>query len=388
MYIGSLQKGGAERVMVNLAAYFHAEGYRVTLVTTYIAREEYEVPHAAWAVSGNGTYQAQVVETADQYISVDPHGGEEGGIARVFSAAKLDGLSRFAGFRARYDTLRGIWKDLQPDLILSFSGKNNIMAIQTARGLSIPVVVSVRGRPAREYAGRAMDLSMRLFFPKAAGIVLQTRGAMEYFPKRIQKKACILPNSVNPAFMRPIYTGEREHTIVSVGRLDSNKNQEQLIRAFAKTAGADPSYELRLYGDGPSRAQLEELCRELQIGDRVRFMGLVSDVPEQIAKAGIFVLPSKTEGMPNALIEAMSLGIPCISNDCPYGPSELIEPGVNGLLTPVGDVDAMAGCLAELMNDPALAASMGERASKVQEMYSPERINRLWKDYFDKIMMQ
>ena len=385
LYIGSLQKGGAERVMGNLAEYFYAQGMRVTLVTTYFHPPEYVLPHGAW----------------------DPVTGEplenESGIRRVYSDPPADLLTggRLHNFKVRFDNLRGIWRRLSPDLILSFSGKNNLMAVATAKGLKhtitdnkgrqvrrpLPVVVSVRGMPAREYSGRGMKLCAQALFAHAAGVVLQTGGAAKYFRRAVRKKSVILPNSIHPAFLRPPYEGKRRKEVVCVGRLDGNKNQGMLIRAFAKTRDAHPEYTLHIYGDGRKREDFETLSEELGIRDRVVFHGAVSGVDRRIDQSEIFVLPSKTEGMPNALIEAMSLGLACISTDCPsYGPRDLIRDGENGFLVPVDRDDIMAEKLAVLMSDPSLRARLGAAAARVQELYNPDRINRQWLDYLKGLM--
>jgi glycosyltransferase involved in cell wall biosynthesis len=440
MYIGSLQRGGAERVMVNLAEYLWSAGWRVTFVTTYIAHDEYELPHAAWKVTGdldtggigsdplmhdigsvtdrlaflkqnrgtatdesesacktsgiseNGSadtpsdiVMARVCDTESDYICVDLHGGLKGGIDRIFSAAQDSKAGRIRGFMLRFDTLADIWKRLKPDIILSFLGKNNIMSILTAKDLNIPVVVSVRAKPSEEYCGRLMKLSMNYTFPRAAGVVLQTEGAAAFFSDKIRKKVTILPNSINPSFIKTPFTGVRDKTIVTVGRLDDNKNQEMLIRAFAQICAACPDWQVHLYGDGPSRDRLEKLTAGLGITDKVIFMGQSSDIPGKIFRAGIFVLTSDTEGMPNSLIEAMSLGIPCVSTDCPFGPSELIRPHENGELVPVRDTEALGKVLADLMQHRDRADAMGREASKIQKLYSPDMINRRWEQYLQSI---
>ena len=427
MYIGSLQKGGAERVMVNLAEYFHEQGYRVTFVTTYLSRVEYEVPDAAWKVLETGqepqeqelcrpdpaqkqkTDVQRVLTVAGDYATVSFNNRElQAGqaekpkaccsyIGRVFSAPLLEELtgSRIGNFRTRCKRLRSIWKTLAPDLILSFSGKNNVMAIMTSFGLGIPVVVSVRSNPSREYANRLLRMAMLSTFRHAAGVVLQTDGAMQYFPKVVQKKSVILPNSIHPDFIREPFQGVRDKTVVSVGRLDDNKNQALLIKAFAKISQQQqPSYTLHLYGDGPCRGKLEKLAEDLNVQDKVFLEGIVDKVADRIMQAGIFVLSSDQEGMPNALIEAMSLGIPCIATDCPCGgPKDLIRDARsdsaygNGLLTPVGNVDKMAESLLYLMTDQGRAAQIGMRAARVQKQYSPEAINARWKEYLDSLMV-
>lgn len=417
MYIGSLQKGGAEHVMVNLAEYFWSRGYHVTLVTTYIASNEYEVAHAAWKVIGSDTdkpngkiynnmdfdkhydkglspkidhnvdmLQASIVDKPGQKVLVDPHGGIEGGIDRIFSDIDDSGLSRLGAFKKRFDTLKNIWKDIKPDLILSFIGKNNLMAIMTAKSLHIPVVVSVRAKFEMEYPSKAMRLAMRYTFPKAAGVVLQSRGASMQLPESIKKKTVVLPNSINPDFIRDMFKGDRDKTIVTVGRIDENKNHKLIIDAFNKIRNEYPDYELHIYGDGPDRDKLFRYAGAKGLNDKVIFEGSVTDVADKIQASSMFVLASDMEGMPNALIEAMSLGIPCITTDCMYDTSELVKDNINGIVIPKGDMDAMAEAMKKLIDDHEYAARLGNSASRIKEEVAPDVINRKWEDYFQSIM--
>ncbi len=390
MYIGSLQKGGAERVMCNLADYFFEEGYKVTLVTTYLAPEEHDVKHAAWKRVPAGAPDAELVMDLDENPAwVDPEGGEKNGIDRVFSALlKSQQKDRLTNFRLRSKKLKDIWKKLDPDLILSFSGKNNIMALSTATRDGYKVVVSCRADPDIEYGGKGMKAAMLATFGKAAGVIVQSNGARDRFPAYIQKKCIILPNSINPSFIRSRYVGEREKKIVMVARFHPNKNHAMVMEAFkAATEKDHRDYSLVFYGDGSERAKLQRLSVSLGIEDRVEFKGNVTHVAEHIEKAMIFVLASDHEGMPNSLIEAMSLGIACISTDCPCGgPRDLIEDGKNGILVPVGDKDAIAGAMRKLIEDPELREKLGKNATKLQERLSPDAVNSQWKRYFEKVI--
>ncbi|MCR5672055.1 MAG: glycosyltransferase [Butyrivibrio sp.] len=390
MYIGSLTKGGAERVMVNLAEFFYEQGYKVTFVTTYLSENEYEVKHAAWKrVPAGAPGGVLVMDTDENPAWVDPMGGEKDGIDRVFSALlKDEQKGRAYNLQMRHKKLRNIWKELHPDLILSFIGKNNIMAISTAAGLGIPVVVSVRSNPDREYASLSMRTSMYATFGKAAGIVVQSKGAKERLPKFLQDKCMILQNSLNPSFIRPRYLGEREKKIVMVARLDENKNQAMVMEAFKDVRERGfKDYTLALYGDGPDRMKLQHLAVKLGIEKNVEFKGNVQHVAEHIEKASMFILASNQEGMPNSLIEALSLGLPCISTDCPCGgPRELINSGENGLLVPVGDKKKMTDAMLRILSDKDLSDRFSIEAVKIQGKCSPDVINGKWKEYFDNII--
>lgn len=350
-YIGSLKKGGAERVFVNLAGYFASRGCRVTMVTQYEKENEYVLPDGVFRVISD--------------ITPEEEGGRIGNIWR------------------RYQKLRRIFRELRADVVLSTIGKNNFMALLANAFLPTKVVVSVVAEPTEEYPGGLMRFLAKTLFYFADGIVLQTTDAAKFFPKRIRQKSVILKNSLNPAFVRPRFAGERRQDIVAVGRMDENKNHRMAVRAFAHIADRFPDSRLILYGDGALRAALLREAAELGLADRILLPGAVTDVADRIEKAYAFLLTSFTEGMPNTLIEAMSLGLACIATDCPCGgPKDLIEDGVNGFLVPVNDDKALADRLSQLLSDPAAADTMGKEAAKLQESYRPDRVNADWEAYF------
>lgn len=355
-YIGSLSKGGAERVFVNLAEYFHREGCRVVMVTQYKKEDEYLL---------------------------------EEGIERILSDIEEEKVSssRALNFLRRLNKLHVIWKTQKPDLVLSCVGKNNFMTVVTTMGTKTKPVVSVVGEAKEEYPTRVMRLLADLLFSRAAGVVLQTERSRGFFCKKVGKKAVILPNSLNPDFIRPRYEGEREKRIVSVGRMDANKNHEMQLRAFAALRDRYPGYELAVYGDGELRSSIEELACKLGIADRVLLPGVVPDVARRIERAALFLLTSYSEGVSNALIEALALGLPVIATDVPSGGTrELIEDGVNGLIIPAGDQRALEEAVDRILGDPVFARKIGTEAAKIQEKLSPERVNALWRAYFEGII--
>ena len=352
-YIGSLSRGGAERVIVNLAAYFHDCGYRVTIVTKEQDTVEYPVPE---------------------------------GVARILADITEDEISRnrVANLYRRIKKLRNIFKQLAPDYIVSFIKKNNFMAITSAAGLHVPVIVSVRSNPAREYPDKATRLLANVLFAKAAGIVLQTGQAKEFFPDAVQKKAVVLPNSLSEQFLQTEYIGERKKEIVWVGRMDENKNPIMLLRAFGKIAEKYPDWTLKYVGDGPQMNELKELSQNQKYADQICFTGRVEDVASVIRPASMFVLTSKQEGMPNALMEAMVSGLAAVSTDCPCGgPAELIKNDVNGILIPVDDEQALTVALDKLLSDGEYRNRLGEEAKKLIEIVHPDMVNRKWLEYIE-----
>ncbi len=402
MYIGSLSKGGAEHVMCNLAEYFFLEGYKVTIVTTYYEDDEYELSNAFWKRSidssvDNKYLPTDVINSKDMPRKVFLLDDDNcPGIRRVFSGLMpSERKGRLYNFGARTKKLEGIWSDLRPDLILSFIGKNNIMAIRTAKRLGIPVVVSVRANPPMEYYTKTLKTVANKLFPKASGVVIQTAGAAEFFDENVREKCYVLPNSISEEFAtRDVVPFEnRTKTIVSVGRLDDNKNQRVLIRAFGRLMDKYPHYKLLIIGDGDCRAEYEHEAKKTSDSSRIEFTGNISNVADRISDARIYALTSKEEGLPNALIEAMALGLVAISTDCPCGgPADIISDGDNGILIPMGTdeemEDAFVSALDKVMSDDSLARRLSDNALSVREKYSPARINALWKDYFEKIMSE
>lgn len=357
-YIGSLHKGGAERVFVNLAEFFLKEGYRVTMVTQYQypAEEEYALP-------------IEIKRVLSDLDSKETHN------------------SRIVNFFRRINKLHAIWKKEQPDLVLSCIGKNNFMTVVTTKLTKTRPVVSVVGEAKEEYPSRLMQMLANFLFPFASGVILQTERSKFFFSKRVQKKAVILPNSLNPNFIKPRYEGERDKRIVAVGRLDANKNHEMMIRAFAALKDRYPEYTLTIYGEGELHGYLEELSGKLGISDRVFLPGVIPDVAAQIEKAALFLLTSYSEGVSNALIEALATGLPVISTDVPSGGTvELMTDGVNGLIIPAGDQNALEQAMDRILSDPVYAGRLGREAAKIQERLAPERVNRLWQDYFEHII--
>ena len=354
-YIGSLNRGGAERVIVNLAAYFYSCGYRVTIVTKLQDPVEYPVPEGVTR------------------ILADIEGDE-------ISSSRLKNLYR------RIMKLRKIWKQLKPDHIVSFIKKNNFMAIVSAAGLRIPVIVSVRSNPSREYPDFITRLLVRILFSRTAGVVLQTQQAKEFFPVSVQKKVTILPNSLSPQFLQQQCEIKRLKEIVWVGRMDENKNPSMLLEAFAEIAGQYPDWIIKYVGGGPQEEILKELCGRQKLENQVIFYGKTDQVQNAIATASIFVLTSKQEGMPNALIEAMVSGLAVVATDCPCGgPAELIKTGENGILIPVDDKIALKNALEQLISKEEYRLRLGENAEKLIEKVHPDIVNRRWLEYIEAI---
>ncbi len=283
-------------------------------------------------------------------------------------------------------TLRRILLSEKPDVIISFLTQVNISVLLATRFTNIPVVVSDRGDLSVKNKLRKY---LRLYlYPKAAGIVFQTKDARNFFKGRIHEKSIVIPN---PVFVSENLLHstilERKKEIVSVGRLDYQKNHEMTIHAFARLHSKYPQYVLSIYGYGALREKLQQLISSLGLEKSVILCGNRPDLHERIKDTQLFVMSSRWEGMPNALMEAMALGLPCISTDCPVGaPRELIQDGINGILIPKEDQKALEEKMDYLLSNIEDANRMGEKAKDIQNEYSVEKISKIWESYILSIV--
>ena len=353
-YMSSLAKGGAQRVIINLAEHLIKQEIEVIIVTTKVEREEYPLPT---------------------------------GVKRILSdIPEQEGTNRFINFYKRVQKLRQIWKQEEPTLVISFVGKNNFMSILSSLLTPSRTIASVRGEPNAEYNSLVMKILAKSFMGLADGLILQTRQAQAFFPKWIQRKSIILPNPLNQEFVNTtVHRSPEIKTIISVGRVDANKNHRLLLDAFIRIANRYPELKLIIYGEGELRESLKKFAAESAYGTRIFLPGLSNDILADLQKADLFVLPSNTEGMPNALMEAMALGLPVISTDCPCGgPAELIKNHKNGILVPVGDVKAMEEAMIELVEDNSLAERIANHAFRIRTTHSPDIVNRQWIEYIQR----
>lgn len=275
--------------------------------------------------------------------------------------------------------LRHEIKKSKPDVIISFLTPINIQTILFSVGLGIPVVVSERNNPETDI-NRRDRLMAKLLYPLCRGLVFQTEDAKNWFSNRIQNKGTVIPNPIseNLPSRKEVVPGR----IVSVGRLVAQKNQKMLIDAFAAYSARNPAATLTIYGQGPMKEELEQYINARGMQKKIILAGYCANVMEEIADAALFILPSDYEGMPNALIEAMGIGLPCISTDCPCGgPRYLIDDGINGVLVPVADAQAMTKAIERLMNDPNEAETIGTHASELKKRLDSHVVAQQWLDF-------
>lgn len=349
--IGNLSKGGAERVASNLCNYLIKEN-EVTIITTIGEKSEYIL---------------------DEKIKIKCLENED--TDKNFIIKNIERIRK----------LQKIVKTEKPDIIISFLPEPSYRILFfKIFNRKLKIIVSVRNDPKIEYKSKINRLVMKMLYPLANGFVFQTEEAKEYFSKKIQYKSIIIPNPIKEEFICEAYTGKREKIIVAVGRLEEQKNHKMLIEAFSKLPEEFKEYKLIIYGEGSLRNKLEEQINELKLNDRVLLPGQINNIKEKIYKASLFVLSSNYEGMPNALMEAMALGIPCISTDCPCGgPKFLIKNKENGYLIDTNDTENLYKMMEEILKTDQTRIS--QNANKITIKLNPKNINKKWKEYIKEI---
>lgn len=275
------------------------------------------------------------------------------------------------------------------DVSISFIEMARSATILASKFTKSKCIVSERADP-NSRSGKYNKLIFKIF-ELSNGYVFQTSQAKDFFldSDKIKKNGTVIPNAIFEDEMPQPYMGERNFRIVSVGRLQvSQKRQDILLKAYKLIEHEFPEYDLYLYGDGPDRDLLFEIAKDNNILSRVHFMGVYKNILEEIKDAGLFVLSSDYEGIPNALIEAMCMGIPCVSTKCSPGGAELlITHGKNGLLAERGSVNDLADKMRIMLIDREKALAMGKEAVKIREAYNSSTVLPKWVAYINKVLV-
>lgn len=350
-YINVLGGGGAERVITNLANMLAEDNYDVTMITSYEVEREY------------------ILTRNVRRLSLEDKDSQRSRIIRNLS---------------RIFKLRKICKEEKPDILISFMEEPNFRAILATRGLPVKTLVSVRNDPNKEYAGKIGRFVGKVLLPMADGCVFQTGDAQKWFPERLRKKSRIIYNAVKEEFYQVERTPVRGE-IVTCGRLTEQKNHRLLIDAFAEVQKIYPFATLKIYGEGVLREKLQNQIDSLNLNEKVFLMGATNDVAKALQTADLFVLSSDYEGMPNALMEAMAAGVPCISTDCPCGgPRELFGEDASDKLVPCNDSAQLAEAICCVFD----GAEHNVVEKKHAEAFRPDRVNAMWEKYIMEICLK
>ncbi len=283
---------------------------------------------------------------------------------------------RFGRWIARY--VRLLKKRRRVDLSISFLFAMN--ALNAESRAADRVILCERNNPVKSRDAVRFDRITELY-RRADHVVFQSAAVRGLFPEEVKAHSTILPNPVSVSCLR---SGTHPCRIVTAGRLHPQKDHAMLITAFGRFYKDHPAYRLSIYGEGEMRDELEARIAALGLSECVRLEGRSETVQADMADAGIFVLSSAYEGLSNALLEAMMMGFPCISTDC-EGSVDVIEDGVNGLLVPRGDAEAMADALRKLAEDPVYREQLGKKAKETGERFRKDRVVREWEQLIEQV---
>lgn len=351
LVISSLNAGGAERVISNLANYWKEQGHRVSLITFAPEAQKPFYP----------------LHLDIQVIQLNQTSPESSLFKRLKNSMK------------RLWHLRKTIKALNPDRILSFVDITNITVLLATMGLKIPVIVAERIDPNFYHIPLLYQWLRRQLYPLSQKIVVQTKSAATYFSNL--GNLSIIPNFVvHPS--KTLTTLSAIKNIASIGRLVPQKDHLTLIHAFSLLLKHHHHLTLTIYGEGAERKNLETLIKSLGLQEKVCLPGAVQNIQENLIEADLFVFPSHYEGFPNALCEALAVGLPTIASNC-SGNVDVIQEGINGKLFPVGDVKALTTVALDLIDNLEERQRLSLNAQKLPQIFSPDRIYKLWDEVME-----
>jgi GalNAc-alpha-(1->4)-GalNAc-alpha-(1->3)-diNAcBac-PP-undecaprenol alpha-1,4-N-acetyl-D-galactosaminyltransferase len=359
----SLNVGGAERVMSILANYWAANGWQITILTFDDGAEPpfYDL---------------------DRRIDLQPLG------IRSQDGFKFSVSSMLYNLR-RIQVLKQAIVASQPDLVISCVNTTNIMTLLACRGLKVKTIVSEHVHPTFGQLNKATQLLQKLTYQQADLVTVQTHAALSFFPID-RYKTFVIPNPVVLPDSEPIqsqlYTDDRH--LLAIGKLIPQKGFDLAIKAFAQVAHKYPEWTLTILGEGEMRSELEKLCLELDLEDRVFMPGVVKNIDAHLRKADIFILPSRFEGFPVTLCEAMACGVPVIASNCLSGPREIVHDGIDGMLVKPDNISALAIGMSQLMSDPGKRQYFSHHAPKVLDRFGVEPVAAIWHRAIEQVLQR
>lgn len=351
-YISSLSSGGAEHVLVSIAEYLANKGDNVSITSLEKRPQFYSVTDKVILHKENNTQHGKLKEFIKDYLFI-----------------------------------RSRWRNQNDSISVSFLSRCNLLLLVNKIFRKHKLVVCDRNNPLMEHSKLVFFLSCQLY-RFADAIVVQTKKIKSFYPKYLQKKIYVVENPLDYAALNTQLGNKKsykEKVVISAGRLEKQKDFFTLIKAFKESGVANEGWILKIFGQGEMRRELEAFTSTLNVEEVVQFCGASKSLFYEMKNSEIFVLSSFYEGFPNVLCEAMYAGLPCIATDCVSGPSELISPGIDGFLVPVGDVPAMAARIRELAQDNELRKKMGEKAKLRTDVLSLDEVVSEWNRVFARL---
>lgn len=296
----------------------------------------------------------------------------------------IEKLSRETGKFRKMKWLRSYIKKEKPDIFISFSAPFNMLALASLWKTSVKVIAAERVDPRSFRWGKHYEVLRNILYRTAYGILAQTETSKDYFKGSLFKKCDVIYNPVlmEKKIVGSAITHNNRNIIITAARLEYQKRQDLLIEVFADFKVRHPDYKLIVYGKGSQLESLKNVAYRCGVADSVEFPGVVSDLWDKMVEARMFVMTSLFEGMSNSLIEAMCLGLPCISTKV-SGAVDLIESGKNGILIDIDDKDALLSAMTEIAENSGFAQTMADNASKIYNQLNVDTIAAKWINYIN-----
>lgn len=295
-------------------------------------------------------------------------------------------LKRLIGAVKRMFTIRSYIRSLELDVLIGMSFSMTWYAVFATIFTATKSVGTERNNPYKYKATKVNTILRKVFYRLCNGYIFQTKKSAEFFTDTLRNTDIIIPNAI---FNETVYElsppQKREKIICAVGRLTEQKRFDLMIDAFAKITEQIPEYKLIIFGEGELRASLENQIQKLGLQNKVYLPGKNSDAVKVVNRSSLFVLSSDLEGMPNVLIEAMAMGVPCVSTRCDMGPEELIDNNINGILVSVGNSDEIADAILRIIKNPDLAKKLSLNARHLLNTHSIEHISDKWLTFLKSI---
>lgn len=366
--------GGTVTTTFNLAGALADRGHRVEVLSTTRRRD---VPHMPLHPSVRLTAVVEARADHPDFAAGDPARGEP---PRHYPKADFRSSDYDLLVEQRYARyLRGS----DADVVIATRAGLIAYAAQFAPERMVRIG---QEHLTRLQQRKAMREELPRYLRKLDAFVTITARDAEDYRRHVRlgrTELTFIPNSVPVPGVPPSHG--RDKIVVAAGRLVSTKRYDVLIRAFDQVRRQRPDWQLRIYGQGKLRDELRALIRELGVGNHVLLMGAYTPIETEWAKGSIAAVPSDKEPFGMTLVEAMRCGVPVVSTDAPYGPAEILHDGMDGLLTPVGDADAMAAALLRLINDDSERPVMAAAALKNSQRYDPAPIAERYEQLFERL---